>query len=103
MKDDHLRAVNKVKDNNPFRLRIMGKKYTGIRAKLWDVGLLNPNSKLNKKVNKKVNTSVKAVSAKLKNVWKQYKSGDVKGTVPWVWKKTGVSKMASNLKNINKN
>ena len=90
-------------EKNPFTMTLMGKKVKGLRAHLWDAGLLNPNSKLNKKVNKKVNTSVKAVSAKLKNVWKQYKSGDVKGTVPWVWKKTGVSKMASNLKNINKN
>ena len=86
------------KYKNPFRLKIMGKKYTGIRAKLWDVGLLNPNSSLNKKVNKKV----QSVSAKLKNVWTQYKSGDVKGTVPWVWKKTGIKKMSDNLKAINK-
>ena len=55
-----------------------------------------------KKSSKKKKKS-NALTAKLKNVWKQYKAGDIKGTVPWVWKTTGVSKMASNLKNINKN
>lgn len=98
MSNTHLKAVNKVKDNNPFRIKLMGKKYTGVRAALWDVGLLNPKSKLNKKINKKVNS----ISAKLKNTWKEYKAGNIKGTVPHAWEKSGINTISSNLKNINK-
>ena len=51
----------------------------------------------------KVNTkNIKSVTSKLKNVWTQYKSGDIPTTVPWFWKKTGVKKLGNQLKAINK-
>lgn len=39
----------------------------------------------------------------LKNTWKEYKAGEIPTTVPWTWKKSGISKMGQNLKAIRKN
>ena len=50
----------------------------------------------------KIKNFKSSVSSKLKNVWTQYKSGDIPTTVPWVWKKTGVKKLGNQLKAINK-
>ena len=36
-------------EKNPWLLRIMGEDYKGIRAYLWELGVLNPNSDMYKK------------------------------------------------------
>jgi len=39
----------------------------------------------------------------LKNTWKEYKAGEIPGTIPNFWEKSGINSMAKNLKNIKKN
>lgn len=39
----------------------------------------------------------------LKNTWKEYKAGEIPGTIPNFWNKSGINTMAQNLKAIRKN
>jgi hypothetical protein len=41
--------INDAVEKNPWLLRIMGEDYKGIRAYLWELGILNPNSDMYKK------------------------------------------------------
>ena len=41
--------IDEAVEKNPWLLRIMGEDYKGIRAYLWELGVLNPNSDMYKK------------------------------------------------------
>lgn len=84
MKDEHLRVKNK-----PKKLSVIKK----VKKQL---------DKLDKAYTSQTTPLYKSLAAKLKNTWKEYKAGNIKGTVPHAWEKSGINTISSNLKNINK-